>query len=162
MKREHIRLLYMGLSRLQRARRTRDLLSETHESLRALLLDIEGGNEDVVDALFSEWDDRIRELVEDEQAERQRKQFKQRHDMEQRHQKRSQQVYLWCRYEGWFSDGPHLSLTVDEGGQVIVNEHGDRIGWWDASASCWRAKKHPEWRIKDPPRISASRKSSWK
>ena len=116
----------------------------------------------MVDALFDEWDDRVREANRMRRDEQEKKDSERRIKLEERAKQRYQQVYLWCRYEGWFSDGPHPSLSFVEGGQAIVDENGDPVVWWDSVDSCWRARKHPDWRIEDPPRISASRRSKWR
>lgn len=156
--RKQIRLLYMGLKSLRLDRGTRALGEETHESLRKLLLDTEGGNEEVIEALLSEWDDRSREA--DRAAEDKRK--KRSFDLEQTRKARYQKVYLWCCYEGWFSDGPYSRLTVTEDGRVILDDKDEPIAWWDPSHSCWRTRKHPDWPIGESPRVSASPKVGWK
>jgi hypothetical protein len=160
--RKQIRLLYMGLKSLRLDRETRALGEETHESLRKLLLDAEGGKEEVVDALFGEWDDRAREAARASQDERNKRESKRRVNLEQSVKKQYQQVYLWCNYEGSFSDGPYSSLTIIEGGQAIVDDKGERVAQWDPANLCWRTRKRPDWPIVDPPRISALRKSKWK
>jgi hypothetical protein len=162
MDREQIRLLYIGLRRLRSDRRTRELRAETLGALRQALLDAVGGNEEVVDALFSEWDDRISEQEGAEADQRSRKELKRRHELEQRLQERFQYVYLWCRCEGWFSEGPFKELNIVERGKSIVDEQGNRIAWWDSGESCWRTQNGGNMRIADPPRISTSRKSRWK
>jgi hypothetical protein len=115
-----------------------------------------------VDALFSEWDDRISEQAVADAGEHRRKEFEKRQRLEQRLQERFQHVYLWCRCEGWFSEGPFKELNIVDAGQSIVDEQGNRIAWWDSGESCWRTQKNDAMRIEDPPRISTSRKSRWK
>jgi hypothetical protein len=121
-----------------------------------MLLEVEGGNVQVVEALFAEWDTSARELRTFERQQRQSVIQHRRRETEERLRERYVQVYLWCCCEGWFSEGPFNQLTLGPGGRTIKNENGDRVAWWDEDESCWWTQNGGARRIVDPPIITNS------